>query len=147
MEKEMEPLNQNQKVKQEIVKSLQSLERDELVEILSHLIKVYVIEGNSPFKLNKGRENLFKGKNILSFVELIYYLKEQYHFPELEIFKIEDHKVTVNLEGKSVTIKSLSKGTKVLPKQEERCSLAKDEEIKDLDASVDSERFKKLELE
>jgi hypothetical protein len=143
----MEPLNQNQKVKQEIVKSLQNLERDELVEILSHLIKVYVIESNSPFRLDKDREDLFGGKNILSFIELIYQIKKQYHFPELEIFKIDDRKVTINLEGKAFTIKSPSRETKVLTKQEEKCSSTKDEEIKDLDASVDSERFKKLELE
>jgi hypothetical protein len=99
----------NRAVAEEIARSYEKFDRQELINILSYLTRVYVVEGTMPFNLPvEGRTgqlgDVAGAEKDFDFVKLIDQLKKRLaHLPELAAFQIEDGKVTLRAGNQKIT--------------------------------------------
>ncbi|MFT3691961.1 MAG: hypothetical protein QM831_02385 [Kofleriaceae bacterium] len=73
------------------------MDRDALLEILTFVVKEYVVEGPPPMLLHQA-ETLSDLKNI-SFAQLITSLQTRFDFPELQMFVVDGEQVSVRING------------------------------------------------
>src|SRR5947207_14040199 len=93
----------NRAVAEEIARAYEKFDRQELINILSYLTKVYVVDGTMPFNL-PGAAGAAGGQlgdvagaeKDFDFVKLMDQLKRRLpHLAELAAFQIEEGKVTL----------------------------------------------------
>jgi hypothetical protein len=104
----------NQRVRADIAGSLERMERDQLVELLSDLIKIYVIEGATPASVAPNSATaVAQPVRPIGFAQLISDLKARFDLPELDYFRVEGDRVSVTvgeqtfpLEGRPVRRRS-----------------------------------------
>jgi hypothetical protein len=73
------------------------MDRDALLEILTFVVKEYVVEGPPPMLIHQA-ETLSDLKN-LSFAQLITSLQTRFDFPELAMFVVDGEQVGVRIGG------------------------------------------------
>jgi hypothetical protein len=73
------------------------MDRDALLDILTFVVKEYVVEGPPPMLIHQA-ETLADLKNI-SFAQLIAALQTRFDFPELAMFVVDGDQVSVRLGG------------------------------------------------
>src|SRR5271169_2061179 len=73
------------------------LDKDALLEILTFVVKEYVVEGPPPMLIHQA-ETLSDLKNI-SFAQLITTLQTRFDFPELAMFVVDGDQVGVRIGG------------------------------------------------
>lgn len=73
------------------------MDRDALLEILTFVVKEYVVEGPPPMLVHQA-ETLADLKNI-SFAQLITSLQTRFDFPELQMFVVDGDQVSVRING------------------------------------------------
>ncbi len=81
----------------QIEEALQHHSKNELIEMMSNLLKTYVIDGVRPHKPDVGRVHIPQTLRGLDFVSLIETLKFHLDLPDLEKFNIVDGQVYVKL--------------------------------------------------
>lgn len=77
----------------DIAHALRRLERPELVELLTELIRIYVIEGTDAATPQPDIPARDPGRR--TFAAVISDLKAQFHFPELDHFRVDGDRVSV----------------------------------------------------
>jgi len=87
----------NQRVRGEIAESLERMERDQLVELLSDLIKIYVIEGTSTVVDPTSATVTHPAGHPGNFARLISDLKARFDLPELDYFRVEGNRVSITI--------------------------------------------------
>jgi len=96
----------NRAVTEEIARAYDKFDRQELINILSYLTKVYVVDGTMPFTLPGEKGELAGvpgGEKDFDFVKLIDQLKRRLpHVPELGYFQIEEGKVTLRVANQKI---------------------------------------------
>lgn len=100
----------NRAVAAEIARAYEKFDRQELIEILSYLTRVYVVDGTMPFNLPVGAGTGQLGdvsagaEKDFDFVKLIDQLKRRLpNIPELAHFQVEDGKVTLRVANQKIT--------------------------------------------
>ncbi len=101
----------NRAVAEEIARSYEKFDRQELINILSYLTKTYVVDGTMPFNLvgEGGKGGAQAGadpaaEKDLDFPKLVDQLKKRLpHLPELQHFHVEAGKVTLRAGNQKVT--------------------------------------------
>jgi hypothetical protein len=99
----------NRDIAGEISQSLEKYDRQTLINLLSHLLKTYVIEGTMPFNLplpekDFAQDVVEKAKEEFTFAKLIEQIKKRLpKLQELKHFNIEEGKVTLLVENLKVT--------------------------------------------
>src|SRR5258706_15272060 len=73
------------------------MDRDTLLDILTFVVKEYVVEGPPPMLIHQA-ETLADLKN-LSFAQLITALQTRFDFPELAMFVVDGEQVGVRIGG------------------------------------------------
>jgi hypothetical protein len=100
----------NRAVADEIARSYEKFDRQELINILSYLTKVYVVDGTMPFNLpgaggGPGGQlaDVAGAEKDFDFVKLVDQVKRRLpHLPELAAFQIEDGKVTLRAGNQKI---------------------------------------------
>jgi hypothetical protein len=87
----------NQRVHDDLARSLRDVGADELVELLSDLIKIYVIEGTSALDIEPSLVPPSDSRERVSFARLITDLKARLSVPELEHFRVEGDRVLITI--------------------------------------------------
>ena len=77
----------------DIAHALRRLERPELVELLTELVRIYVIEGTAVAAPERDVAVPEPGRR--TFADVIGDLKARRHFPELDHFRVEGDRVSV----------------------------------------------------
>ena len=80
-----------------IVDALQGYSKEELIQMLAHMMKTYVIDGVAPSKPDVGRVHVPQHLRGLSFPDLIETLKFHLDVPELEKISVTNGQVFVTL--------------------------------------------------
>ena len=80
-----------------IHEALQGYSKEELIDILAHLVKAYVIDGIAPVKPDVGKIHVPKHLRELSFPVLLETLKFHLDLPELEKLNVVNGQVYVKL--------------------------------------------------
>lgn len=102
----------NRAVAEEIARSYEKFDRQELINILSYLTKVYVVDGTMPFNLPAASGAAGGGQlgdvagaeKDFDFVKLIDQLKRRLPtLPELAHFQIEEGRVTLRVANQKIT--------------------------------------------
>lgn len=93
----------------EIQESLSRFDREQLVDILTHVFRVYVMEGAalSPPNLSSGGDELAG----LSFAQLIERLQLRLDLPELKLFEAQGGRVSVRIDGRLTPLDGASAPT------------------------------------
>jgi len=84
--------------------SLSGFSKEELIDILTHLVRTYVIEGISPLKPELSVVDFPRHIRDLSFAQLIQQLKLHVDIPELNHFTIVGNEVFVEVAGENYSI-------------------------------------------
>jgi len=87
----------NQRVREDLARSLRDLDPDQLVELLSDLIKIYVIEGTSALDIEPSLVPPSDSRERVSFARLITDLKARLNVPELDHFRVEGDRVLITI--------------------------------------------------
>ena len=87
----------NQRVLEDIAKTLRAVDKNELVELLSDLIKIYVFEGTSALDVEPSVVESMGARERVSFARLIADLKAKLDLPELHYFRVEGDRVLVTI--------------------------------------------------
>ena len=87
----------NQRVRDDLARSLRDIGADELVELVSDLIKIYVIEGTSALDIEPSLVPPSDSRERVSFARLITDLKARVNVPELEYFRVEGDRVLITI--------------------------------------------------
>ena len=87
----------DQRVRDDLARSLRDIGADELVELLSDLIKIYVIEGTSALDIEPSLVPPSDSRERVSFARLITDLKARLNVPELEHFRVEGDRVLITI--------------------------------------------------
>jgi len=87
----------NQRVREDLARSLRDLDPDQLVELLSDLIKIYVIEGTSALDIEPSLVPPGDSRERVSFARLITDLKARLNVPELDHFRVEGDRVLITI--------------------------------------------------
>lgn len=96
----------NRAVAEEIARSYEKFDRQELLNILSFLTKTYVVDGTMPFNLvgDKSAPGDAGAEKDLDFPKVIDQLKRRLpHIPELGYFQVEGGRVTLRAGNQKVT--------------------------------------------
>jgi hypothetical protein len=93
--------------------------KDELIDLVLHLVRAYVVEGTQPFKPEAAMVNIPRTLRELDFPGLVTELKRQLGLPELELLAVRDNQVYVKLGGRDFVV-SPNALVDVLPSREER---------------------------
>ena len=80
-----------------VKEAFSEMDRDALLEILTFVVKEYVVEGPPPMLIHQA-ETLSDLKNI-SFAQLITTLQTRFDFPELAMFVVDGEQVGVRIGG------------------------------------------------
>jgi hypothetical protein len=80
-----------------VKEAFSEMDRDALLEILTFVVKEYVVEGPPPMLIHQA-ETLSDLKNI-SFAQLITTLQTRFEFPELAMFVVDGEQVGVRIGG------------------------------------------------
>ena len=100
-----------------ILDSIAHLDTETLKNTLAYLLKVYVIDKEVTYDglvtddrildtapaaaTGENREQTAApAESVRSFLELVEMLKKKYHFPELNLFEINDNRVYIELDGR-----------------------------------------------
>jgi hypothetical protein len=81
----------------QIAEALQTYSKEELVDMLAHLMKAYVIDGVAPVKVEVGKVHVPQHLRGLSFPDLMETLKFHLDLPELERISVTNGQVFVKL--------------------------------------------------
>ena len=81
----------------QIAEALQTYSKEELIDILAHLMKAYVIDGIAPVKVDVGKVHVPQHLRGLSFPDLMETLKFHLDLPELERISVTNGQVFVKL--------------------------------------------------
>jgi hypothetical protein len=95
--------------------------KEELVELVLHLVRAYVVEGIQPFKPDTAMVNVPRTLRELDFPGLVTELKRQLGLPELELLTVRDNQVYVKLGGRDFVV-SPNALVDVMPAREERAA-------------------------
>ena len=87
----------NQRVREDLARSLRDVDAAELVELLSDLIKIYVIEGTSALDIEPSLVPPGDSRERVSFARLITDLKARLNVPELDHFRVEGDRVLITV--------------------------------------------------
>ena len=87
----------NQRVREDLARSLRDIDVAELVELLSDLIKIYVIEGTSALDIEPSLVPPGDSRERVSFARLITDLKARLDVPELDHFRVEGDRVLITI--------------------------------------------------
>lgn len=87
----------NQRVREDIARSLRTVAKDELVELLSDLIKIYVIEGTAALDVESSLAQSIDPRERVGFARLIADLKARLDLPELDYFRVEGDRVLITI--------------------------------------------------
>src|SRR5262245_23751196 len=98
----------NRAVAEEIARAYEKFDRQELINILSYLTKVYVVDGTMPFNLVPDKTgpvgDAAGAEKELDFTKLVDQLKRRLpHMPELGYFQVEEGKVTLRVANQKIT--------------------------------------------
>ena len=85
----MSEASSNEQVREDIARALRGLDRDRLLELVSDLVNIYVIEGSAPWAVAEPGADPFDGGRPPSFARLMTDLKARLALPELECFRVE----------------------------------------------------------
>ncbi len=80
-----------------VKEAFSEMDRDALLEILTFVVKEYVVEGPPPMLVHQA-ETLSDLKNI-SFAQLITSMQTRFDFPELSMFVVDGEQVSVRIGG------------------------------------------------
>ncbi|MEO8550689.1 MAG: hypothetical protein ABI678_11970 [Kofleriaceae bacterium] len=80
-----------------VKEAFSEMDRDALLEVLTFVVKEYVVEGPPPMLIHQA-ETLADLKNI-SFAQLITSLQTRFDFPELSMFVVDGDQVGVRIGG------------------------------------------------
>ena len=95
----------NRAVAEEIAKAFEKYDREQLIGLLTHLTKTYVVDGTVPFNLT-GKEGAAatEAEKELDFVKIVEQLKRKFvHVPEISYFSIEDGRVNIRVGEEQIT--------------------------------------------
>jgi len=95
----------NKAVAEEIAKAFEKYDRQELIGLLTHLTKTYVVDGTIPFNLT-GKEGpaAAEAEKEFDFVKIVEQLKRKFaHVPEVSYFAVEDGRVTIRVDNEKIT--------------------------------------------
>ncbi len=95
--------------------------KDELTELVLHLVRAYVVEGTTPFKPEAAMVNVPRTLRELDFPGLVTELKRQLGLPELELLTVREGQVYVKLGGRDFVV-SPNALVDVMPSREERAA-------------------------
>jgi len=87
----------NQRVLQDIAKTLHAVDKNDLVELLSDLIKIYVIEGTTALEIEPSVVESMGARERVGFARLIADLKTKLDLPELDYFRVEGDRVLITI--------------------------------------------------
>jgi hypothetical protein len=104
--------------------------RDELVELVLHLVRAYVVEGTEPFKPEAALVNVPRTLRELDFPGLVTELKRQLGLPELELLSVREGQVYVKLGGRDFVV-SPNALVDVMPSREERAAAVPERPARD----------------
>ena len=143
-----------------IVDSFESYERQELADMLAHVIKTYVIDGTAPNRPELGIIDFPKHLRELTFPALVGHLKMHLDLPELNLFTVTGNEVLVQLAGRDYSLTNPMRGPTpqpAAPAQEETAgsrapaakgAAQKEEQEPQPDEPPElSDRFRMLELD
>lgn len=88
----------------DIKEALSDYSQAELVDLLAHLVKVYVIEGTPPLKPEVGNMNPPKELEELTFPQLLLHLQMHMSHPELDLFRVSGDEVFVLIGGREIPL-------------------------------------------
>lgn len=91
-----------QKKTREIHEALSRFEREQLVDILTHVFRIYVMEGAA--FASPPPASILDELNGLSFAQLIERLQLRLDLPELALFEVQGNRVSVRAEGRLVPL-------------------------------------------
>jgi hypothetical protein len=87
----------NQRVLADIAKTLRAVDKDDLVELLSDLVKIYVIEGTTALDVAPSGVESTGARERIGFARLIADLKTKFDLPELDYFRVEGDRVLITI--------------------------------------------------
>lgn len=93
----MVDLREDLRQQDRIAEALQAHSKEELVDMMSQLIKTYVIDGTQPIKPEVGKVHVPQTLRGLDFPSLVETLKFHLDIPDLEKFNVVDGEVYVKL--------------------------------------------------
>lgn len=93
--------------------------KEELIDLVLHLVRAYVVEGTQPFKPDTAMVNIPRTLRELDFPGLVTELKRQLGLPELELLSVRDNQVYVKLGGREFVV-SPNALVDVMPAREDR---------------------------
>ena len=97
----------NRAVAEEIARSYEKFDRQELINILCEFTRTYIVQNTMPFNLTgdkPGQTGDAGAEKDLDFVKLVTQLKGRLpHMPELGYFQVEDRKVVLRAGGQKIT--------------------------------------------
>ena len=100
----MSEASSNEQVREDIARALRGLDRDRLLELVSELVKIYVIEGSAPWAVAEPGADPFDGGRPPSFARLMTDLKARLALPELECFRVEGDRVSVTVGDQTLIL-------------------------------------------
>ena len=106
--------------------------KDELAELVVHLVSSYVLEGTQPFKPEAALVNVPRTLRELDFPGLVTELKRQLGLPELELLTVREGQVYVKLGGRDFVV-SPNALVDVMPAREERAAAAPERPARERD--------------
>jgi hypothetical protein len=93
----------NRRVREDIARSLSAVGPEELLELLSDLIKIYVIEGTAALDVDPSLVPP-PAREPIGFARLITNLKARFDVPELEYFRVEGDSVLLTIGDQTFTL-------------------------------------------
>jgi hypothetical protein len=91
---------------EEMKVALQRYSKEELVDLLTHIVKTYVIEGTLPLETNAGRQQSEAHLATLSFPELVLHLQMRLDHREWQQFSVSGDDVFVESGGQRLSLTS-----------------------------------------
>ena len=141
------------KVLEDILNSIDHLDKDILKETLAYLLKTYIIDREVEYEgkiydnidNNQHNNELPISINYKSptFADLIYEFKNKYAIPEIDLFSIENGKVFIQLDDKKHLISKDSANTSSVSEKKIKTENASSSNI----SKTSPERFKNLEMD
>ncbi|MCA9562470.1 MAG: hypothetical protein KC561_03230 [Myxococcales bacterium] len=89
---------------EEMKSALEKYSKEELIDLMTHIVKTYVVEGTLPLKSEPSKKDGEEGLAELSFTQLISHLQMRLDHKEWDFFSVSGGEVFVTVRGQRLAL-------------------------------------------